>query len=100
MTSNPRPTRASPQELFGSIHLKGKVPEARLIDLAIDKILQYSSRAVVFVRTHTGIQLAASRKPPELTADGQDDLRWLSFDTAIPTLATFQESVRHVPYKK
>ena len=44
----------SPKELFGSIDLKDKVPEARLTDLAIDTILQYSSRAVVFVRTQTG----------------------------------------------
>jgi pyruvate kinase len=44
----------SPKELFGSIDLRDNVPAARLSDLAIDTILQYSSRAVVFVRTTSG----------------------------------------------
>ncbi len=44
----------SPEELFGGIDLKDKVPEARLTDLAVDTVLQYSSRAIVFVRTDTG----------------------------------------------
>jgi len=43
-----------PKELFGGIDLRDKVPAARLSDLAIDTILQYSLRAVVFVRTQTG----------------------------------------------
>jgi pyruvate kinase len=43
-----------PKQLFEGIDLRDKVPVARLSDLAIDTILQYSSRAVVFVRTYTG----------------------------------------------
>ena len=44
----------SPQKLFGSIDLKDKVSAAKLSDLAIDTILEYSSRAFVFVRTTSG----------------------------------------------
>jgi pyruvate kinase len=44
----------NPRELFGGIELKDKVPAARLTDLAIDSVLQYSSRIVVVVATQSG----------------------------------------------
>jgi len=44
----------SPKELFRGIELRDNVPAAKLSDLAIDTILQYSSRAFVFVRTTSG----------------------------------------------
>jgi pyruvate kinase len=44
----------TPKDLFGAIDLKDKIPAARLTDLAIDTVLEYSSRAFVFARTHSG----------------------------------------------
>jgi pyruvate kinase len=52
--TEPHRSPIGPKELFAGIDLKDKVPEARLTDLAIDTILQYSSRAIVFVRSHEG----------------------------------------------
>jgi pyruvate kinase len=54
MATEPHRLPVGPKELFGGIDLRDKIPAARLSDLAIDTILQYSSRAVVFIRTHTG----------------------------------------------
>jgi pyruvate kinase len=42
------------RDLFAGIELKDKVPTARLTDLAIETVLGYSSRAIVFVGTQSG----------------------------------------------
>jgi pyruvate kinase len=44
----------NPKDLFAGVDLRDKVPAARLTDLAIETVLQYSSRAFVFVGTHSG----------------------------------------------
>jgi pyruvate kinase len=43
-----------PRDLFAGIDLKDKVPAARLTDLAIETVLGYSSRAIVFAGTQRG----------------------------------------------
>jgi pyruvate kinase len=50
----PYRTMISARELFGGIDLKGKVPPAKLIDLGVETILEYSDPAAVFVPTHGG----------------------------------------------
>jgi pyruvate kinase len=40
--------------MFKGIELKGRVPPARLIDLSVETVLQYASRVVVLVPTHSG----------------------------------------------
>jgi pyruvate kinase len=45
---------ASPEEMFKGIDLRDRVPRARLIDLAVQTVLAYSSRALVFVPSYTG----------------------------------------------
>ena len=44
----------SPKEMFKGIDLRDRVPAARMIDLAVETVLEYTSRAVVFVPTITG----------------------------------------------
>jgi pyruvate kinase len=50
----PYRTMISARELFKGIDLKGKVPPARLIDLSVETVLEYSDPAAVFVPTHGG----------------------------------------------
>jgi pyruvate kinase len=44
----------SVRELFRGMDLKGRVPPARLIDLGVETVLQYTDPAAVFVPTHGG----------------------------------------------
>jgi pyruvate kinase len=44
----------SARELFKGIDLKGKVPPAKLIDLGVETVLEYSDPAAVFVPTRGG----------------------------------------------
>ncbi len=44
----------SPRELFRGMELKGSVPPARLIDLAVEAVLEYADPAAVFVPTRSG----------------------------------------------
>jgi pyruvate kinase len=50
------PFRASigPKELFHGIDLRDKVPAAKLIDVAVETVLEYVSRAIVFVPAQSG----------------------------------------------
>jgi len=50
----PYRTMISARELFRGVDLRGKVPPARLIDLGVETVLQYSDPAAVFVPTHSG----------------------------------------------
>jgi pyruvate kinase len=43
-----------PKEMFRGIDLKDKVPAAKLIDVAVQTVLEYVSRAVVFVPASSG----------------------------------------------
>jgi pyruvate kinase len=52
--TEPYRTPITPQDLFAGINLRDRVPAARLTDLAIETVLDYSSRAFVFVGTNTG----------------------------------------------
>jgi len=44
----------SAKEMFAGIDLRDKVPTERLIDLAVETVLEYAPRAFVFARTHSG----------------------------------------------
>jgi pyruvate kinase len=44
----------SAKEMFAGIDLRDKVPTERLIDLAVDTVLEYAPRAFVFALTHSG----------------------------------------------
>jgi pyruvate kinase len=44
----------TPEEMFAGIDLRDRVPAAKLVDLAVDAVLEYTSRAVVFVPTRSG----------------------------------------------
>jgi pyruvate kinase len=50
----PYRTVISARELFRGIDLKGKVPPAKLIDLGVEAVIEYSDPAAVFVPTHGG----------------------------------------------
>jgi pyruvate kinase len=50
----PYRTIISARELFKGIDLKGKVPPAKLIDLSVETVLEYTAPAAVFVPTHSG----------------------------------------------
>jgi pyruvate kinase len=50
----PYRTMVSARELFRGIDLKGKVPPAKLIDLGVETVLEYSDPAAVFVPTRGG----------------------------------------------
>lgn len=43
-----------PKEMFRDVDLKDRVPAARLIDLAVETVIEYVSRAVVFVPVRSG----------------------------------------------
>ncbi|MHC1741579.1 MAG: pyruvate kinase [Syntrophobacteraceae bacterium] len=47
-------TMKSARKLFKGIDLKGKVPPAKLVDLGVETILEYSDPAAVFVPTRSG----------------------------------------------
>ncbi len=44
----------SARQLFRGMDLRGRVPPARLIDLGVETVLQYTDPAAVFVPTHGG----------------------------------------------
>jgi len=44
-----------PKEMFKDIDLRDRVPAERMIDLAVENVLEYTSRAIVFVPTLTGV---------------------------------------------
>ena len=48
-----RPVK-SPSKLFKGMELKGSVPPARLVDLAVETVLEYADPAAVFVPTRSG----------------------------------------------
>ncbi len=50
----PYRTMVSAKELFRGMDLKGKVPPARLVDLGVETVLQYTDPAAVFVPTRSG----------------------------------------------
>jgi pyruvate kinase len=50
----PYRTMVSAKDLFKGIDLRGKVPTARLIDLSVETVLEYSDPAAVFVPTRGG----------------------------------------------
>jgi pyruvate kinase len=52
--TEPHRPAVNPRELFRGIDLRDKVPAGRLTDLAIETVLEYSSRAVVFAGTQSG----------------------------------------------
>jgi pyruvate kinase len=52
--TEPHRVRVTPQDLFGGVDLKDRVGPAKLADLAIDTVLRYSSRTVLFVAAQTG----------------------------------------------
>ena len=45
----------SAKEMFKDMDVKDKLPPARLIDLSVETVLEYTSPAAVFVPTHSGV---------------------------------------------
>ena len=64
------------KEMFAGIDLRDKVPTERLIDLAVETVLEYAPRAVVFARTHSGKtarSIARFRLPTWIIAVGSNE---------------------------
>jgi pyruvate kinase len=86
--TEPFRVRIGPKEMFGGIDLRDKVPPARLIDLAIEAVLQYASRAFVFVPTHSGAtarSIARFRLPVWIIAVSSQEMvcRHLQFSFGV-----------------
>ena len=66
----------SPKEMFKGIELKGRVPPSRLIDLSVETVLEYATRVVVLVPTHSGQtarSIARFRLPVWIIAVGSQE---------------------------
>jgi pyruvate kinase len=92
------PFRASmsPTELFRGIDLRDKVPTPKLIDLAVERVLEYASRAFVFVPAHSGASarsIARFRLPVWIIAVGFQEAacRHLQFSSGV--YATYEPEV-------
>jgi pyruvate kinase len=78
----------SPKEMFRGIDLKDRVPAAKLIDLAVERVLEYSSRAFVFVPARSGASarsIARFRLPVWIIAVGFQEAvcRHLQFSSGV-----------------
>ncbi|HYI92818.1 MAG TPA: pyruvate kinase [Bryobacteraceae bacterium] len=82
-----------PKEMFRGIDLKDKVPAAKLIDLAVERVLEYASNAFVFVPAHNGAavrSIARFRLPVWIIAVGFQEAtcRHLQFSSGV--FATYE----------
>jgi len=78
----------SPKEMFKGIDLRDRVQTARLIDLGVETVLEYSSRALVFVPTDSGVtprSIARFRLPTWIIAVCSDEptCRHLQFSSGV-----------------
>jgi pyruvate kinase len=78
----------SPEAMFRGIDLRDKVPAAKLIDLAVERVLQYATRAFVFVPAHSGAtarSIARFRLPVWIIAVGFQEAvcRCLQFSSGV-----------------
>ena len=74
--------------MFRGIDLKDRVPAAKLIDLAVERVLEYSSRAFVFVPARSGASarsIARFRLPVWIIAVGFQEAvcRHLQFSSGV-----------------
>ena len=77
-----------PKEMFRGIDLRDKVPASKLIDLAVERVLEYASRAFVFVPAHNGAtarSIARFRLPVWIVAVGLQEAacRHLQFSSGV-----------------
>ncbi len=91
-----------PGDLFKGVDLKGKVPPAKLIDLGVETILEYSDPAAVFVPTRSGDtarSIARFRLPIWIVAVSSQETtcQQLQFSSGVYPVceATHPESWRH-----
>jgi pyruvate kinase len=94
--TEPFRTSMSPKELFRGIDLRDKVPTPKLIDLAVERVLEYASRAFVFVPAHSGASarsMARFRLPAWIIAVGSQEAvcRHLQFSSGV--YATYEPEV-------
>jgi pyruvate kinase len=78
----------SPEAMFKGIDLRDKVPAAKLVDLAVERVLEYASRAFVFVPAHSGAtarSIARFRLPVWIIAVVFDEstCRHLQFSSGV-----------------
>jgi len=64
MATEPFRVPMGPREMFKGIDLKDRVPAAKLIDLAVERVLDYASRAFVFVPAHSAARSIARFRLP------------------------------------
>lgn len=98
IASATEPFRASisPRDLFRGIDLKDKVPTSKLIDLAVERVLEYASRTVVFVPSKSGASarsISRFRLPVWIIAVGFDEAvcKHLQFSSGV--YATYESEV-------
>jgi pyruvate kinase len=90
----PYRTMISARELFKGIDLKGRMPPAKLIDLSVETVLEYSDPVAVFVPTHggeTARSIARFRLPSWIVAVSSQEAtcQQLQFSSGVyPVLET------------
>ena len=82
--------------MFRGIDLKDKVPATKLIDLAVERVLEYAPNAFVFVPAHDGVtarSIARFRLPVWIVAIGfkEATCRHLQFSSGV--FATYEHEV-------
>jgi pyruvate kinase len=83
----------NPEEMFRGIDLKDRVPAEKLIDLAVESVLAYASRAFVFVPAHTGAKarsIARFRLPIWIIALGSDEKACRQLQFSFGVYATYE----------